>query len=121
MNRIYDINENKLRTLKNTSLIYDFFVNLIIFYNEIIFIILLYFSQQARSLIIDTKSNNNKISSVCEGNVKTDLCKLMLGGIIENTRQLFIPPILRYTLISVTINLTFHIGYILIIKYRRFN
>ncbi|XKL62035.1 hypothetical protein PGB90_001868 [Kerria lacca] len=65
----------------------------------------------ARSLIIDTKSNNNKISSVCEGNVKTDLCKLMLGGIIENTRQLFIPPILRYTLISVTINLTFHIGY----------
>ncbi|XP_065215026.1 synaptic vesicle glycoprotein 2C-like isoform X2 [Planococcus citri] len=68
-------------------------------------------SYPARSLIIENKTTTNKMPSVCEGNSRTHLCKVMLGGIIENTRQLFIPPILRYTLISITINLTFHIGY----------
>lgn len=68
-------------------------------------------SYPAKSLIIDSKFSANKIAPVGEGNVKTDLCRMMLGGIIENTRQLFVPPILHYTLISVTINLTFHIGY----------
>lgn len=67
---------------------------------------------QARSLIIENKTSTNKMSSVCEGDVKTHICKVMLGGIIENTRQLFVPPILRYTMISITINLTFHIGFV---------
>lgn len=35
----------------------------------------------------------------------------MLGDIMENSRQLFVSPILRFTLISIIINLTFHIGY----------
>ncbi|KAL1454336.1 hypothetical protein WDU94_010607 [Cyamophila willieti] len=37
--------------------------------------------------------------------------KTMVLEILENTKQLFRPPILRFTTISVTINLTFHIGY----------
>uniref|UniRef100_A0A1B6EF96 Major facilitator superfamily (MFS) profile domain-containing protein n=1 Tax=Clastoptera arizonana TaxID=38151 RepID=A0A1B6EF96_9HEMI len=37
--------------------------------------------------------------------------KLMIRDIGVNTKHLFIPPILRFTLISITINLTFHIGY----------
>ncbi|XP_066906782.1 synaptic vesicle glycoprotein 2B isoform X3 [Halyomorpha halys] len=37
--------------------------------------------------------------------------RLMLKEILAHTRNLFIPPILRFTIISVTINFTFHIGY----------
>lgn len=36
--------------------------------------------------------------------------KTMLRSIAENTKMLFKPPILRFTIISITINLTFHIG-----------
>ncbi|XP_060537458.1 synaptic vesicle glycoprotein 2B-like [Cylas formicarius] len=35
----------------------------------------------------------------------------MLTDIIDNSRQLFVSPILKFTLISITINFTFHIGY----------
>lgn len=36
--------------------------------------------------------------------------KNMLVDILENSKQLFVNPILRFTLISITINFTFHIG-----------
>ncbi|XP_017771486.1 PREDICTED: synaptic vesicle glycoprotein 2B [Nicrophorus vespilloides] len=35
----------------------------------------------------------------------------MLTDIIDNSKQLFMNPILRFTIISITINFTFHIGY----------
>ncbi|KAL3289815.1 hypothetical protein HHI36_023206 [Cryptolaemus montrouzieri] len=35
----------------------------------------------------------------------------MFLDIMDNSRQLFVSPILRFTLISITINFTFHIGY----------
>nr|CAH7721801.1 unnamed protein product [Callosobruchus chinensis] len=35
----------------------------------------------------------------------------MVVDILDNSKQLFVSPILRYTLISITINFTFHIGY----------
>lgn len=34
----------------------------------------------------------------------------MIADILDNSKQLFVSPILRYTLISITINFTFHIG-----------
>lgn len=37
--------------------------------------------------------------------------KNMLLDIIENSKQLFVSPILKFTLISITINFAFHIGY----------
>ena len=37
--------------------------------------------------------------------------KIILGDIMENSKQLFVSPILRFTLISIIINFTFHIGY----------
>ncbi|EEB16248.1 synaptic vesicle protein, putative [Pediculus humanus corporis] len=37
--------------------------------------------------------------------------KVMISDIIDNSKQLFRNPILRFTLISITINFTFHIGY----------
>ncbi|XP_063230490.1 synaptic vesicle glycoprotein 2B isoform X2 [Bacillus rossius redtenbacheri] len=38
-------------------------------------------------------------------------CRDTLNDIMDNSKQIFLPPILRFTLISITINLTFHIGY----------
>uniref|UniRef100_A0A0K8TPB6 Putative synaptic vesicle protein n=1 Tax=Tabanus bromius TaxID=304241 RepID=A0A0K8TPB6_TABBR len=35
----------------------------------------------------------------------------MLSGILENSKQLFQNPILKFTIVSITINFTFHIGY----------
>ncbi|KAJ8923859.1 hypothetical protein NQ315_010441 [Exocentrus adspersus] len=35
----------------------------------------------------------------------------MIFDILDNSKQLFVSPILRYTVISITINFTFHIGY----------
>lgn len=42
---------------------------------------------------------------------QADRLRGMLSDIITNSHQLFMPPILRFTLISITINFTFHIGY----------
>lgn len=35
----------------------------------------------------------------------------MFTDILDNSKQLFQSPILKFTLVSITINLTFHIGY----------
>ena len=37
-------------------------------------------------------------------------CRNMLSDIVDNSKQLFVSPILKFTLISITINFTFHIG-----------
>lgn len=37
-------------------------------------------------------------------------CRTILSDIVDNSKQLFVSPILRFTLISITINFTFHIG-----------
>lgn len=37
--------------------------------------------------------------------------KKMFMAIVEHSRQVFVKPILKFTLISITINFTFHIGY----------
>ncbi|XP_055531924.1 synaptic vesicle glycoprotein 2C-like [Wyeomyia smithii] len=37
--------------------------------------------------------------------------KRMLYNIMDNSKQLFVSPILKFTTISITINFTFHIGY----------
>ncbi|XP_050313387.1 synaptic vesicle glycoprotein 2B isoform X1 [Anthonomus grandis grandis] len=35
----------------------------------------------------------------------------MISNIMDNSKQLFVTPILKFTMISITINFTFHIGY----------
>ncbi|XP_017870658.1 PREDICTED: synaptic vesicle glycoprotein 2B [Drosophila arizonae] len=37
--------------------------------------------------------------------------KRMISGMVDHSRDLFKSPILRFTLVSITINFTFHIGY----------
>lgn len=36
---------------------------------------------------------------------------VMFSNIADNSRELFVPPILKFTIISILINFTFHIGY----------
>lgn len=43
--------------------------------------------------------------------VEKNKCKTMLGDIVDNSKKLFVSPILRFTVISIIINFTFHIGY----------
>jgi VNT family MFS transporter (synaptic vesicle glycoprotein 2) len=43
--------------------------------------------------------------------VKKGKLKNMLANIIDNSKQLFVSPILKFTVISISINFTFHIGY----------
>lgn len=38
-------------------------------------------------------------------------CRNMMSDIVDNSKQLFVSPILKITLICITINFTFHIGY----------
>jgi len=66
------------------------------------------FVQQVKELILDDFQESNSVKAEVEEKSK---CKTMLGDIVENSRQLFITPILRFTIISIVINLTFHIGY----------
>lgn len=42
--------------------------------------------------------------------VKKGKIMKMLSNIVDNSRQLFVSPILKFTVISITINFTFHIG-----------
>ncbi|XP_057341393.1 synaptic vesicle glycoprotein 2B [Microplitis mediator] len=51
---------------------------------------------------VGTKDTNNK---------KKNKYKIMFGDIMDNSKQLFVSPILRFTVISIIINFTFHIGY----------
>lgn len=38
-------------------------------------------------------------------------CSKMMSGMVDHSKQLFRSPILKFTLVSITINFTFHIGY----------
>lgn len=55
----------------------------------------------------------DNIDEYVKDNTKTTMerFKEMFSSISENSKQLFVQPILRFTLISITINFTFHIGY----------
>ncbi|XP_017116291.1 synaptic vesicle glycoprotein 2B [Drosophila elegans] len=44
------------------------------------------------------------------GNVKNKYSR-MISGMVDHSRALFKSPILRFTIVSITINFTFHIGY----------
>lgn len=60
-----------------------------------------------KSLLMDSKPRAVVTDpSKCSSSFRT-----MVAEILDNTKQLFVSPILRFTMISITINLTFHIGY----------
>lgn len=47
---------------------------------------------------------------ICTKNPEKGKYSAMMVDIVDNSKQLFVSPILSFTLISITINFTFHIG-----------
>ncbi|XP_066600572.1 synaptic vesicle glycoprotein 2B-like [Prorops nasuta] len=65
-----------------------------------------------KQLILDDLQSESAIKAVNSDEKKTNKnTKTMLGDILDNSKQLFVLPILRFTIISIIINFTFHIGY----------
>lgn len=64
-------------------------------------------SYTVKELILDDFQEPEPVKS----DVEKTKCKVMLGEIVDNSKQLFVSPILRFTIISIVINFTFHIGY----------
>ena len=60
--------------------------------------------------LTDDGSYQNKCQNYLINHTKKGKYSLMVQDIIGNSKQLFTPPILRFTLISILINFTFHIG-----------
>lgn len=58
-----------------------------------------------------TKSN-----AIEQDSPKSMSFKSMTEDVAQNTKMLFLPPILKYTSISIVINLSFHIGYVCSVK-----
>ncbi|XP_035733300.1 synaptic vesicle glycoprotein 2B-like [Vespa mandarinia] len=65
-------------------------------------------SYTVKELILDDFQEPEPVKASIEEKSK---CKMMLGDILDNSRQLFVSPILRFTVVSIIINFTFHIGY----------
>lgn len=61
-----------------------------------------------KELILDDFQESSSVKAEIE---EKSRCKAMIDDIVENSRQLFVTPILRFTIISIVINFTFHIGY----------
>uniref|UniRef100_A0ABD2WVV1 Major facilitator superfamily (MFS) profile domain-containing protein n=1 Tax=Trichogramma kaykai TaxID=54128 RepID=A0ABD2WVV1_9HYME len=67
-------------------------------------------SATASSEPVKTRSSD-VINGLAEPEKKKNKYRVMFGDIMDNSRQLFVSPILRFTVISIIINFTFHIGY----------
>lgn len=65
-------------------------------------------SYPIKQLILENGHNQKAIEA---RQIPENKYKSMLVGILENSKQLFVNPILKFTMISITINFTFHIGY----------
>lgn len=62
-------------------------------------------------LVDDLVHTNSKPEKQIEAKeVPKSKMRKMFSDIVEHSKQLFVPPILKFTLISITINFTFHIG-----------
>ncbi|XP_014209966.1 synaptic vesicle glycoprotein 2B [Copidosoma floridanum] len=62
-------------------------------------------------ILDDLQVENNSVKPGTDAGPVKSKFKVMLSDIMDNSRQLFVSPILRFTLVSIFINFTFHIGY----------
>lgn len=74
-------------------------------------------------VIVNTSNGGNDIKRSNDYDANGALCddieaikrkgkySIMFSNIADNSRELFAPPILKFTIISILINFTFHIGY----------
>ncbi|XP_013140295.1 PREDICTED: synaptic vesicle glycoprotein 2C-like, partial [Papilio polytes] len=63
-----------------------------------------------KQLLVDVPIHTKPEKQLEEKEPKSKM-RRMLSDIVEHSKQLFVPPILKFTTISITINFTFHIGY----------
>lgn len=63
-----------------------------------------------KQIIMDTPMHTKPQKQIEAAENKSKTMR-MLSDIVEHSKQLFVPPILKFTAISITINFTFHIGY----------
>ncbi|CAH0399426.1 unnamed protein product [Chilo suppressalis] len=61
--------------------------------------------------IVHTHKSAKQIEAKKEPAEPKSKIRRMFSDIVEHSKQLFVPPILKFTMISITINFTFHIGY----------
>lgn len=73
-------------------------------------------------VIVNTSNGGTDIKRASDYDANGTLCdieaikkkgkySIMFSNIADNSRELFVPPILKFTMISIMINFTFHIGY----------
>lgn len=73
-------------------------------------------------VIVNTSNGGTDIKRSSDYDANGALCDIeaikkkgkysvMFSNIADNSRELFVPPILKFTIISILINFTFHIGY----------
>lgn len=63
-------------------------------------------------LNVQVKSLLSKSNAIEHDSKKSKSLKTMTAEVASNTKKIFLPPILKYTWISIVINLSFHIGYV---------
>lgn len=63
-----------------------------------------------KHLILDDLPSHQKAKPISDKPIVKGKCITMIAEVIGNSKQLFISPMLRFTVISITINFTFHIG-----------
>lgn len=64
-----------------------------------------------KQLLIEEPSNYKPLTQKqIEAKEAKSKTRRMLSDIVEHSKELFVPPILKFTAISITINFTFHIG-----------
>lgn len=63
---------------------------------------------------IDDDKNNGGVTKSCcdvEASKQKGKYSMIFSNMADNSKELFMSPILKFTIISITINFTFHIGY----------
>lgn len=60
--------------------------------------------------LLQVKSLKTKSNEIEHDSTKTLSFKSMIEEVGKNTKKIFMPPIVKYTWISIVINLSFHIG-----------
>lgn len=63
-----------------------------------------------KQLLVETPLHTKPEKAIEANKEPKSKMRRMLSDIVEHSKQLFVPPILKFTTISITINFTFHIG-----------
>lgn len=63
-----------------------------------------------KQVIVDESYHSKPEKQIDANKEPPSKMRKMFSDIVDHSKQLFVPPILKFTMISITINFTFHIG-----------